>query len=164
MSDTSTYATKQKVAADIGDTDVLVGESGGLSAVYTNHGTSGLVLGTLMIETEHGYLHVDPDEMFDVVDQCPCFVARFNPQAWVRGNAVDVDPEGEQEWDATAGVARMPADHRQALVRELDKGEAGAIGGSVIDRDDWLSDDPNAPEWVRNWSGPFDIWVRRGVL
>jgi hypothetical protein len=30
----------------------------------------------------------------------------------------------------------------------------------VLDQHDLLKDTPQAPAWVQNWSGPFDLWVR----
>lgn len=81
-------------------------------------------------------------------------IARFVPQAWINDYAVDVDPEGDTEWDATAEFGQMPADYRADLLEELRSED------EVIDNYDWLKSDPNAPEWVREWSGPFSIWVR----
>lgn len=55
--------TKVKFGRELTDEDVLVGESGGTSAVY-EVGASSLVPGLLMVETEHGYLFLDPDSEF----------------------------------------------------------------------------------------------------
>lgn len=82
------------------------------------------------------------------------YVARFNPQAWINDYAIEVDPEGEQEWDVTRAFNRLRPDYRRKMLDEIfDRGEA-------LDRHDYLKEDPHAPEWVREWRGPFDIWVR----
>lgn len=73
--------------------------------------------------------------------------AEFRPQAWIRDNAVEVDPEGETEWDATEFVLAQSPQWREAT---LDRGK---------DYDDILRDDTNAPEWVREWRGPFDTYL-----
>lgn len=83
------------------------------------------------------------------------FVARFYPQAWVRDNAIEVDPEGDTEWDVTIEFATLPSDYRAMLLEEIDRHD------EALDRDDVLKGDPNAPEWVREWQGPFSIYVRR---
>jgi len=66
--------------------------------------------------------------------------ARFHPQAWVNDYAITVDPEGEVEW------------------------EVGEEAASLTD-DSYESDDlrfhPNAPDWVKDWSGPFYIEILR---
>lgn len=43
----------------------LVGESGGLSAVYNVE--DDLAFGCLVVETEHGYLHFAPDAEVEVL-------------------------------------------------------------------------------------------------
>jgi hypothetical protein len=86
------------------------------------------------------------------------FIAHYTPEAWVNDNAIETDPEGEQEWDATEAVyavkgwadklvAAMPAD---SYNREF----------GVVDRDDILKTDRNAPAWVRQHRGPCTIRVR----
>lgn len=83
------------------------------------------------------------------------YTARFTPQAWVRDYAIDVDPEGETEWDVTAEVVADPK-YWAGL------GLAGFVSDGtdeVVDNDDSLKADPNAPEWVRAWTGPFIIEV-----
>lgn len=67
MSDVHDYPTKQILGKDLNYTHVLVGESGGLCAVYGNHNSS-LVMGCIVIDTEHGPLYLDPDEYYDVYD------------------------------------------------------------------------------------------------
>jgi hypothetical protein len=47
-------------AANIADTDVLIGESGGLSAIYEIE-RSALMEGMIVCYTEHGALYLDQD-------------------------------------------------------------------------------------------------------
>ena len=65
---------------------------------------------------------------------------RFHPQAWIGDYACEVDPQGETVF------------------------EVGEVPPSVKD-DDYESDDlrfhPNAPEWVKDWSGPFWVEILR---
>lgn len=74
-------------------------------------------------------------------------IATFHPQAWINDYAVDVDPEGETSWEVTP----------EFLADLLDD-----VGGSALEsstyESDYLRQDPNAPDWVRAWSGPF--WVK----
>lgn len=64
--------------------------------------------------------------------------AEFTPQAWINDYAVEVDPQGPTVWE----VGDVPAD---------------------VGSDDYKSDDlrfhPNAPQWVKDWSGPFYITI-----
>lgn len=66
--------------------------------------------------------------------------AIFHPQAWINDYAVEVDAEGETEWEC----GDVPADMRD---------------------DDYDSDDlrfhENAPQWVKDWSGPFYVEIVR---
>lgn len=73
-------------------------------------------------------------------------VATFTPQAWVRDYAITVDPEGPTEW-----VTEF---------EELTQEQAAAILEAGHDNFDLLKEDPAAPGWVRDWSGPFEIHVR----
>jgi len=75
-------------------------------------------------------------------------IARFVPQAWVGGNAINVDPEGETEFDVTDHVLSMPRE------------DALALRNDSYESDD-LRDLPTAPEWARSWPGPFYIDVER---
>lgn len=60
--------------------------------------------------------------------------ASFRPQLWQNDYAVPVDPQGETDWKVYA--------------HELEPGE------DVLD---YLRHSRNAPEWVRDWSGPFEV-------
>lgn len=62
--------------------------------------------------------------------------AIFHPQAWVNDWAIDVDPQGETEFD----VGEVP-DEMESNDHDSDR----------------LKDHPNAPGWVKNWSATF--WI-----
>lgn len=64
---THDYATRDMLASEIDDTMVLVGESGGLSAVYESAPSAALP-GLQLVTTEHGPLLLDPDERYAVLD------------------------------------------------------------------------------------------------
>lgn len=83
------------------------------------------------------------------------YQAEFHPQAWVNDNAIPVDPEGPTTWDCTRFIGEIGATHPGWLVRTLLNGddECGK------DYDDILRTDPAAPEWVREWRGPFDTYL-----
>ena len=73
-------------------------------------------------------------------------LAKFYPQAWVNDYAIDVDPEGDTEWDATPEILAMTVADRIKLK------------DNSYETDD-LQYGVNAPQWVANWSGPFYITV-----
>lgn len=81
------------------------------------------------------------------------YIARFVPQAWINDYALDVDPEGEQEWDCTDFLAAHPE-----LRVEVDK-TCDSEWDEWLDRDDQLMHDQAKPAWIKNWSGPFSIYV-----
>jgi hypothetical protein len=87
----------------------------------------------------------------------PRYTAWFTPEAWVNDQAVEVDPEGPQEWDCTsyANLKRDYLARLEAHSEPLD-GPHGAV-----DNDDVFKGDPAAPEWVRGWRGPFTIRITR---
>jgi hypothetical protein len=65
----------------------------------------------------------------------------FHPQAWINDYAVEVDPEGPVEWAMPwPDDAPIPKDDR-------------------YESDD-LRTHENAPEWVRQWQGPFYVEVQ----
>lgn len=84
------------------------------------------------------------------------FRATFDPQAWIGDEAVSVDPEGPTSWDCTAAV-RADWDYFAGLFGDRPDLDLAMYG--VIDNDDVLQRDPAAPEWVREWRGPFTITV-----
>jgi hypothetical protein len=73
-------------------------------------------------------------------------IATFHPQVWVNNYAVDVDPEGECDFDVTEHFVSLGEKAARA-VRDYD------------DSSDALAALPQAPEWVRNWTGPFFVTV-----
>lgn len=90
------------------------------------------------------------------------YIAHFQPQAWVSDWAVDVDDEGPDTWNCTEFLSNLDTfgeneDYGFEIAVEL--AEATQGGGSWLDKDDILKRDPKAPEWVREWSGPFTITV-----
>jgi hypothetical protein len=85
------------------------------------------------------------------------YLARFTPEAWVRNQATEVDPEGPQEWDCTT-YALAHLDYLAAAATR--QRESLADDEGVLDNDDVFKGDPDAPEWVRSWVGPFTIRVR----
>jgi hypothetical protein len=80
--------------------------------------------------------------------------ATFSPEAWVNHQAIPVDPEGETEWDCTAFALEHP-DYLAQLEDDLDDPD-----GTEDDYDVFKAD-PAAPEWAREWQGPFTIRIRR---
>lgn len=76
------------------------------------------------------------------------YIADFSPEAWVQDNAIHVDPEGPTEWE-TRFEGLTPVQRERILSHE-----------DGLDNDDLLKKDPAAPEWVREWRGPFSIHVR----
>jgi hypothetical protein len=77
-------------------------------------------------------------------------IATFHPQAWIRDYAVFVDPEGETDFDVTDVILAMPRE--KALALEDDQYDS-----------DRLREAPNAPAWIKNWSGPFYIEVEQSI-
>jgi hypothetical protein len=77
------------------------------------------------------------------------YIADFSPEAWIRDQAIPVDPEGPTEWET----------HFDGLTDEAKNRILSHEDG--LDNDDLLKDDPAAPEWVREWRGPFSIHVRK---
>lgn len=90
------------------------------------------------------------------------YTATFTPEAWVRDQAIQVDAEGDTEWDCTDYLLEVCEESertREIILAPLDSGYDDDPFG-VLDNDDVLKDDPKAPEWVREWRGPFNIHVR----
>ena len=74
------------------------------------------------------------------------YKASFRPQKTRHdGNVYCVPPLGETDWDATEWVDGLC---------ENERNEAFKPDTFSSDR---LSADPNAPEWIREWAGPFYI-------
>lgn len=110
---------------------------------------------------EHGpgWQYVEPVQNADslVGDESIRYVATFSPQAWSNDQAIPVDPQGEDSWDCTAYVAVLEATSPGWLARTMANGAENYDGENEgRDHDDLLRNDPAAPEWVREWRGPFD--------
>ncbi len=86
--------------------------------------------------------------------------ATFSPQAWINDQAVPVDPEGPTEWDCTAFVDDDTLAYLKRTANLRGENLDDLVDG-VIDNDDVFKSDPAAPEWIRNWSGPYTIRVYR---
>lgn len=83
------------------------------------------------------------------------YTARFVPQAWVRDNAIEVDTQGPTEWDCTDEFLALGDTYRAMLLDEME------VDGEALDGYDCLKADPAAPEWIREWQGPFSLYVRK---
>jgi len=107
--------------------------------------------------TTHGHEGDSPQVTGPATKPNIRYLARFTPEAWVRDQAIEVDPLGPQEWDCTT-LALAHLDYLAAVAdrrhESLDDGEG------VLDNDDMFKEDPDAPEWVRSWTGPSTIRVR----
>jgi hypothetical protein len=66
MSETHTYPTVTIPARDLDYTHVIVGESGGLCAVYESAQPSP-TFGLYRVETEHGHIFIDPAKDVNVL-------------------------------------------------------------------------------------------------
>jgi hypothetical protein len=112
---THDYPTRKVRGFELDETMVLVGESGGLSAVYDNSPSSAMP-GLMMIDTEHGPLYLDPDEEYDVYDD-----HQLEGVNNADGSAIDGGTSSEFIFIETRTVAVTAADHAEA--REiLDEG------------------------------------------
>lgn len=67
--------------------------------------------------------------------------ARFTPEAWIRDYACEVDAEGDQEWNLAVETVANFTTPESVQSHNLDD----------------LRGDPFAPEWIRDWTGPFTI-------
>lgn len=76
----------------------------------------------------------------------PTVRVRFIPQAWIRNYAVEVDPEGAAEYDVPARDAQ---DTDGQWLRDHDYAS------------DALKGHDNAPAWIWDWSGPFEVEIDR---
>jgi hypothetical protein len=68
----------------------------------------------------------------------------FYPQAWQNDYAVPVDPEGKTEFEVP-------------LEDAID--EDGDILPDDSYESDAFKDHENAPEWIKEWNGPFYITI-----
>jgi hypothetical protein len=74
----------------------------------------------------------------------PKIIAEFCPQAWQNGYAISVDAEGE------------------FIFNNMTEDEARAIEDDEYSSDALRTLD-SAPEWVRNWQGPFYVRVQDSI-
>lgn len=74
-------------------------------------------------------------------------MATFHPQAWFNDYAIEVDPQGDTDFDITF---EMLAIGQRACELEDNDYES-----------DHLSEAVRAPEWIRKWQGPFWIEITR---
>ena len=69
-------------------------------------------------------------------------LVKFSPEAWQNDYAVPVDPQGDDTWAVADATLDLIADAKKKG-RDLD----------------FVMLDPFAPQWVKNWGGPFTITV-----
>lgn len=72
------------------------------------------------------------------------FTAEFSAQAWLSNHALSVDPDGDTTWDVTEHLKMLRPDLRPLVLKP------------GLERDG-LREAKTAPQWVREWSGPFEI-------
>jgi len=70
--------------------------------------------------------------------------AKFVPQMWINDDAVSVDALGDTTWEI--------GDEIVALAKR------SAIRGSDWD---YIREDDNAPQWVQDYPGPFEVELVR---
>lgn len=86
------------------------------------------------------------------------YSAFFEPQVWLKDNALAVDPQGPQSWDCTRMMQSLEdwrGDGSEDWHLRL------AMGDEILDSDDDFKRDEDAPEWVQQWPGPFSIWIKQ---
>ena len=83
-------------------------------------------------------------------------VAHFIPQEdeWGYPRATG-SPLGEVEWDATDAFSKKKVEDRNRLLNVIHE------WGEAVDDGDGIKADPHAPEWIREWTGPFSIFLRQ---
>ncbi|OGU23759.1 MAG: hypothetical protein A2580_17910 [Hydrogenophilales bacterium RIFOXYD1_FULL_62_11] len=75
------------------------------------------------------------------------YTASITPQVWAQKYAMTVDPSGPTRWDVTEEFNKASEEDRQLYLE----------GGN--DTADLLKNSAHAPDWVKAWSGPFEIHV-----
>ena len=93
MPATHDYDTRPVPGKDLTGEHVLVGESGGLSAVYDCNPSS-RVFGLVVVTTEHGHLYLDPDALYQVLDPGPLPTTTDEAAGRIRASLRidDIDP------------------------------------------------------------------------
>ncbi len=91
------------------------------------------------------------------------YFARFQPEWWIDDEAVPVDPAGRTEWDCTEFMLKDDGDMLEYITDSVKAG-LGELNSTVgvLDSDDKFIADPAAPQWAREWNGPFTIRVFAG--
>jgi hypothetical protein len=89
----------------------------------------------------------DGDAPAETAEPSGRYVARFHPQAWIRGHAVDVDREGPVRWDCTEYVEALDEPSRTETLTPNTYAS------------DLLRSVSTAPRWVQLWRGPYWIEV-----
>jgi hypothetical protein len=77
------------------------------------------------------------------------YIATFHPRARTKNFTVNASPPGPDQWDVCA--------YLQSLSK-AERAECLAPQSAVADR---LKTDPAAPQWVREWRGPFHVTVEQ---
>lgn len=120
----------------------LVGDSGGLSLITGPVTRSGLIMGTLAIETEHGVVYLDPEEPTQISEELPYSENHPWEVSW------KIDSEASSPEEAAAKVWRESFGRNQAgpddacvfTVRDCLTGETARIdlsqGSSVAARNE----------------------------
>jgi len=76
--------------------------------------------------------------------------AEFTPQVWLNDYALAVEPQGNTVFDVTDAVLEMGRDKALALKNESYEADA-------------LRTSQHAPEWVKDWPGPFYVDVEQSI-
>ena len=90
---------------------------------------------------------MNPRHFIKHVAVLPRFIAVFRPQAWANDYAVDVEPEGPARWEVTGHLRSLNAEERAKVLAGHDY------------ESDALRELPGAPQWVQDWTGPFEVDV-----
>lgn len=75
-------------------------------------------------------------------------VAHFQPRGVVDGQECQVNIEGPAQWDCTVFALQ----HRSEMHGFPDQ------YGWCSDYRGMLKSDPAAPQWIRDWQGPYYMW------
>lgn len=78
-------------------------------------------------------------------------VATFHPQAWQNDYAIPADPNGP-----------VTADVTEDFLARYNDDEIAGMRDDSYDSDE-IRELPNAPQWWKDWSGPFWIEIRQSL-
>lgn len=84
-------------------------------------------------------------------DSTPSMICDFLAQAWLNDNPISVDPNGDTSWDATFDVLL----NRAEIESVIDNGDIPI---------EILHLSPTAPEWIRKWTGPCDLYYDEDIM